>query len=75
MVDGRNPAPVDRWFIMFIPSFIGFYQPKWQRGAGFLPSTGCNYEKEGLNHDSTSLVLQIASQKVFEPQKPAPSTV
>ena len=33
-VDGRNPAPVDRWFI---PLFIGFLT--FQGGAGFLPST------------------------------------
>jgi hypothetical protein len=27
-VDGKNPAPVDRWFIMFIPLFIGFQPSK-----------------------------------------------
>ena len=36
-VDGRNPAPVDRWFI---PLFIGFQHVSTiQGGAGFLPST------------------------------------
>ena len=36
-VDGRNPAPVDRWFI---PFFIGFQHVSTiQGGAGFLPST------------------------------------
>ena len=35
-VDGRNPAPVDRWFI---PLFIGFQLSTIQGGAGFLPST------------------------------------
>jgi hypothetical protein len=36
-VDGRNPAPVDRWFI---PLFIGFqWVSNIQGGAGFLPST------------------------------------
>ena len=33
-IDGRNPAPVDRWFI---PLFTRFYTS--QVGAGFLPST------------------------------------
>ena len=36
-VDGRNPAPVDRWFT---PLFIGFQPSKG--GAGFLPSTVCD---------------------------------
>jgi len=34
-VDGRNPAPVDRWFI---PLFI-YRVSTIQGGAGFLPST------------------------------------
>jgi len=35
-VDGRNPAPVDRWFI---PLFKG--GSTIQGGAGFLPSAVC----------------------------------
>jgi hypothetical protein len=38
-VDGRIPAPVDRWFI---PLFIFIYRVSTvQGGAGFLPSTIC----------------------------------
>ena len=36
-VDGRNPAPVDRWFIykvLYIPG-----------GAGFLPSTVSQFSR------------------------------
>jgi hypothetical protein len=34
---GRNPAPVDRWFILVYP--IIYKGLTIQRGAGFLPST------------------------------------
>ena len=37
-IDGRNPAPVDRWFISLL---IGFQVSTIQSGAGFFASTVC----------------------------------
>ena len=55
-VDGRNPAPVDTWFI---PLFIGFQTI--QGGAGFLPSTVWNHIWICLNYSGKTMVTTIYS--------------
>jgi len=48
-VDGSNPAPVDKWFILFIPLFTGFH-PKVVQDF-FHPQ----YHKWSLNYPPVTL--------------------
>ena len=72
-VDGRDPAPVDRWFI---PLFLGFqWVSTTQSAAGFLPST-VSLILLGVDDAHHSIITSIAVvnplpwEKIIGPDNP-----
>ena len=57
-VDGRNPAPADRWFIHVYPTI--YRVSTIQGGAGFLPSTVCfRLNKPAQQHHQKDLIYYL----------------
>ena len=57
-VDGRNPAPADRWFIHVYPTI--YRVSTIQGGAGFLPSTLCFRLNNQHNNTIKKILLSVS---------------
>jgi len=67
-VDGRNPAPVDRWFI---PLFIGFQPSKVVQDFFHPPYFTCLPEENTLFDMASCHVVSQFRQGTFQPWSPA----
>ena len=64
-VDGRNPAPADRWFIHVYPTI--YRVSTIQGGAGFLPSTVCfRLNKPAQQHHQKNLTICVMFQPSWD---------